>query len=205
MAEKNDYVSDSELNDNLHNLKKFIDSLSIDEDDIVVLQEIPHKILVDNSMSPWLWEQLEMFRKFKTTFEKSYTVFYPRFLIDSKQCTVALANINTKWNYSSRNIIQYDGVHHYGNKLIEVEKDNVILLGVHINPCDAMWNMILPSLKNTKITFIVGDFNAYEKRGKMKDKPELLRSLGYNSVVPCNKGGYRKNRIICHRPCYLYI
>ena len=35
-----------------------------------------------------------------------------------------------------------------------------------------------------KYTFIAGDFNAYELRGGMKDKPKQLRSLRYRSFVP---------------------
>ncbi len=34
------------------------------------------------------------------------------------------------------------------------------------------------------LTFIAGDFNAYELRGEMKDKPKQLRSLRYRSFVP---------------------
>lgn len=186
IVKKNDYVSENELNSNLQNLKNYIDSLCIDDEDIVVLQEIPHKILIDKSVSPWIWEELEMFRMFKNLFEKCYTVFYPKFLIDSEQCTVALGHKNTNWNYSSKNLIMYNRWHHYGNKLVEIEKNDVTLLGVHINPCDEMWNMILSSLKKSEVTFILGDFNAYEKRGTMKDKPKLLREVGYNSVIPCN-------------------
>jgi len=186
MGKKNDYVPESELNRNLQNLKDYIDSLCIDDESIVVLQEIPHKILVDKSVSPWIWEELEMFRMFKTLFEKHYTIFYPRFLIDSEQCTVALAHKNTKWNYSSKSLIQCNRWRHYGNKLVEIEKNDVTLLGVHINPCDEMWNMILSSLKKNAVTFIVGDFNAYEKRGTMKDKPKLLKEVGYNWVIPSN-------------------
>ena len=57
----------------------------------------------------------------------------------------------------------------YGNRLIEIEKDNDILLGVHINPCDEMWSLIINSLNKNKATYVVGDFNAYEKRGKIKN------------------------------------
>lgn len=182
-VKKNDYVSNSELISNLNNLKFYIDNLCIDDESIVVLQEIPHKMLIDKSVSPWIWKELEMFRMFKTLFEKNYKVFYPRFLIDSEQCTVALAHKNTKWNYTSKNIIKYNRWHHYGNKLIEIEKNNDTLLGVHVSPCEEMWNILLSSLEENEVTFIVGDFNAYEKRGIMNEKPMQLRNLGYSPLI----------------------
>lgn len=184
--QKNDCVHERDLNNNLQSLKVYIDSLCIDDESIIVLQEIPHKKLVDKSASPWKWEELEIFRMFKTMFEKNYKVFYPRFLIDSEQCTIALAHKNTKWKESSKILMQYNRWHHYGNKLVEIEKDNVTLLGVHISPCDEMWDMLLSSIEKNEVTFIVGDFNAYEKRGTMRGKPKLLREVGYNSVIPCN-------------------
>ena len=55
---------------------------------------------------------------------------------------------------------------------------------MHINPCDEMWNLIINSLKKNEVTFVVGDFNAYEERGEMKSKPSILRGLGYNSFIP---------------------
>lgn len=186
MININDFVSEIELNSNLKKLKTYVDSLCIGEEDIIVLQEVPHKVLIDKSRSPWLWEEQEIFQKFRILFEEYYTVFYPRFLIDSQQCTLALAHKNTKWNRSSRNIIQYNRWHHYGNKLIEAEMDDITLLGVHIKPCDEMWRLLLNSLRMKDVTFIVGDFNAYEKRGEMKGKPAELRKLCYNSVLPCN-------------------
>ena len=35
-----------------------------------------------------------------------------------------------------------------------------------------------------KYTFIAGDFNAYEHRGTMKDKPKQIRAVGYTPFVP---------------------
>ena len=75
-------------------------------------------------------------------------------------------------------------MHSFGNKLIEIEKGDDILLGVHINP--KMWDMIENGLEREKVTFVVWDFNAYEERGEMKNKPSILRGLGYNSFIPSN-------------------
>ena len=70
------------------NGKLSIDSLEIDEESIVILQEIPHQKLVNRSM--WQWEETKMFHSFQESFEADYEIFYPRYLICSKQCTVAL-------------------------------------------------------------------------------------------------------------------
>lgn len=184
MLDQGEMISEEELCNNLQKLKAFIDSLKIIDEDVIVLQEVPHKVLIDKTVVPWLWEEQVMFQKFKSVFGKDYKIFYPRFLIDSNQCTVGLASKKTKWKASQKQIIKHNRFHHYGNKLIEIEKDNDILLGVHINPCDEMWNLIINSLKKNKVTFVAGDFNAYEERGEMKSKPSILRGLGYNSFIP---------------------
>ena len=43
---------------------------------------------------------------------------------------------------------------------------------------------IFNSLNKNKVTYVVGDFNAYEERGEMKSKPSILRGVGYNSFIP---------------------
>ena len=180
MQNQGEVISEEkELYNNLNEFKTFIDGIQIKEEDVIILQEIPHKILVNRK-----WEERSIFQKFKYVFGKDYTIFYPKFLIDSNQCTIALASKETNWTASKKNIIEYDRFHSFGNKLIEIEKGNDILLGVHINP--EMWNMIVNSLKKEKVTFVVGDFNAYEERGEMKNKPSILRGLGYNSFIPSN-------------------
>lgn len=186
MLGQGDIISDEALYNNLQSLKEFIDSLKITDEDVIILQEVPHKILVDKTTVPWVWEEQVMFQKFNSVFNKEYKLFYPRFLIDSNQCTVGLASKNTIWKYSQPQIVKYDRYHHYGNKLIEIENGNDILLGVHVNPCDEMWNLIIKGLEKNRVTFIVGDFNAYEERGKMKNKPGILRGVGYNSYIPSN-------------------
>ena len=184
MAENGSKVTNSEWRSNLKELKALIDSLEIDEESIVILQEIPHQMLVNRSM--WQWEETKMFHSFQELFEADYEIFYPRYLICSKQCTVALGRKHTKWRYAPKGIIQYNRKHDYGNKLVELEKDGVTLLGVHVSPYDDMWNMLLDSLDKNSVTYIAGDFNANEKRGAMKHKPQQLREKGYCSLIPCN-------------------
>lgn len=182
MRNQGEVISEEkELYNNLNEFKTFIDGIQIKEEDVIILQEIPHKILVNRK-----WKERSIFQKFKYVFGKDYTIFYPKFLIDSNQCTIALASKKTKWMVSKKNIIEYDKLHSFGNKLIEIEKGDDILLGVHINP--KMWDMIENGLEREKVTFVVGDFNAYEERGEMKNKPSILRGLGYNSLYSqqCN-------------------
>ena len=132
MQNQGEVISEEkELYNNLNEFKTFIDGIQIKEEDVIILQEIPHKIWVNR-----IWEERSIFQKFKYV------------------------------------------------KLIEIEKGNDILLGVHINP--KMWDMIENGLEREKVTFVVGDFNAYEERGEMKNKPSILRGLGYNSFIPSN-------------------
>lgn len=186
MLNQGEVISEEELCINLQRLKAFIDDLKMNDEDVVILQEVPHKRLIDKTIVPWTWEEQSMFQRFVDTFDKEYKIFYPRFLIDSNQCTIGLGSKETRWKASQKHIIKYNRFHHYGNKLIEIEKENDILLGVHINPCDEMWSLIINSLNKNKVTYVVGDFNAYEKRGEMKNKPSVLRGLGYNSFIPSN-------------------
>lgn len=84
-------------------------------------------------------------------------------------------------------IIKYDYKY---SKIVELQyqKPNkkISLLGLHMNPTDEMWNLIFDSYKENKHTFAAGDFNAYEYRGSMKNKPQQLRNLNFNSVIPSN-------------------
>ena len=169
---------------NLQKLKDYIDGLKINAEDVVILQEIPHMYLVDKSVTPWIWEHQEMFHKFVSMFRNDYKIIYPRYLIDSKQCTVAIVSKNSQWKEAKSALIRYNRFRHYGNKLIEIENGNAALLGVHMNPCDEMWDMVINSLKKKKVNYVVGDFNAYEERGEMRLKPGVLRGLGYNSFIP---------------------
>lgn len=96
----------------------------MNDEDVVILQEVPHKRLIDKIIVPWTWEEQSMFQRFVDTFDKEYKIFYPRFLIDSNQCTIGLGSKETRWKASQKHIIKYNRFHHYGNKLIEIEKDN---------------------------------------------------------------------------------
>lgn len=196
MRNQGEVISEEkELYNNLNEFKTFINGIQIKEEDVIILQEIPHKVLVNGKVRPWKWEECSIFQEFKSVFGEDYTIFYPKFLIDSNQCTIALASKKTKWTVSKKNIIEYDKLHSFGNKLIEIEKGDDILLGVHINP--EMWDMIENGLEREKVTFVVGDFNAYEERGEMKNKPSILRGLGYNSFIPSNVITYFEGKIIC--------
>ena len=185
IAQMGNYVSDEDLTRNLLNLKKFIGRMITNEYSIVILQEIPHEA-VDTTTKPWIWEKEKYYYIFKQLFENDYKVFWPKHMIHSKQCTVAVCAKKTKWDYIKEEKMIYDRKYSYGNKVIELEVESNSLLGLHVNPCDEMWEMIFTSLDYNEYTYIVGDFNAYEKRGTMKGKPNLLRSRGYSSVIPSN-------------------
>ena len=44
MLGQGDIISDEALYNNLQSLKEFIDSLKITDEDVIILQEVPHKI-----------------------------------------------------------------------------------------------------------------------------------------------------------------
>ena len=54
MLGQGDIISDEALYNNLQSLKEFIDSLKITDEDVIILQEVPHKILVDKTTVPWV-------------------------------------------------------------------------------------------------------------------------------------------------------
>ena len=76
-----------------------------------------------------------MFHKFVSMFRNDYKIIYPRYLIDSKQCTVAIVSKNSQWKEVKSALIRYNRFRHYGNKLIEIENGNATLLGVHMVLC----------------------------------------------------------------------
>lgn len=179
-----DKITEEELDKNLRDLKVLVDMIICDEDSLIILQEIPHKIY-DKSIQPWQWIDNVFYKKFNTIFSSEYKIMNPKHLIDSNQCTVALCKKVSLWEYIDNEIIEYDSKHSFGNKLVELQyNEKITLLGLHMNPTDEMWKMIFDSYHNNKHTFIVGDFNAYELRGDMKYKPQQLRNLGFNSFIP---------------------
>ncbi len=180
-----DEITQKELLFNLNNLKSLIDILITDSESVIVLQEVPHKLLVSKDL--WKWEENLIYTEFISVFSKEYKIIRPRHLIDSNQCTIALCTNDSQWHKNGQEILVYDKKYSFGNKLVELQYNNTIsLLGVHMKPDDEMWSMIFKSYKKAKHTFIVGDFNAYEQRGSMKNKAKELRSLNYYSCIPAN-------------------
>lgn len=183
----NEYVNEKVLTSNLFALKAVVDSLSCDADDLIILQEVPHKIW-DKSIRPGRWKNNPFHQKFHDMFEEQYKVIVPNHLISSVQCTVALCTINSRWNRIEieHEKLVYDERYSYGNKLLELRyNDEITLLGLHITE-DEIWKMVLDACNMRKHTIIVGDFNAYESRGSMKNKPQELRKAGYYSCIPNN-------------------
>jgi len=54
-----------------------------------------------------------------------------------------------------------------------------------------MWSLIINSLNKNKVTYVVGDFNAYEKRGEMKSLIQILLKkfpgMNFEWVKECNE------------------
>lgn len=154
----------------------------INKNDIIILQEIPHKIM-GSKRGHWFTNPL--YNKFKEIFQE-YKILEPKHLINSMQCTVAICRKNSLWEQLREGLLQYDSSHSYGNKFVELQCGGINLLGVHMPPEDEMWNQLMQTLKDAPYTFIIGDFNAYEKRGKMSDKSKSIIDCGYNYLIANN-------------------
>lgn len=102
------------------------------------------------------------------------------------QCTVAICKKDSSWELLPQEVLQYDKKHSYGNKFVELQCGDITLLGVHMPIDNKMWDLLIQTLNDAPYTYVVGDFNANEKRGKMSDKPEKIRNCGYSHLIPNN-------------------
>src|SRR5699024_11808439 len=69
---------------------------------------------------------------------------------------------------------------------VELQCSDLTLLGVHMPVKNEMWNLLLQALKDTPYTYVIGDFNANEKREEMHNKPKKIRECGYNNLIANN-------------------
>lgn len=178
-------VDDNEIENNLKEFVALIKKINLSEDDIIITQEIPHKNR-NTSQQPWAWKDNKFYDGFNKLFSE-YKIIKPNHLINSYQCTVAICHNSSSWKCIAKEKVNYTPNFDYGNRMVELEYDKKFsLVGVHMQPVNEMWNMIISSEKKDKHSFIVGDFNAYEYRGTMRDKPSKLREQGFISLIPSN-------------------
>src|SRR5699024_11884913 len=104
----------------------------------------------------------------------------------SNQCTVAVCRKDSSWKQLQNDILQYNSRYSYGNKFVELQCSDLTLLGVHMSVKNEMWNLLLQALKDTPYTYVIGDFNANEKREEMHNKPKKIRDCGYNNLIANN-------------------
>ncbi len=182
-----DEIDAEELYANLRCLKAFVDERMREEHSVMILQEIPHEIL-DKRTQRWKWCENELHRAFIDLFSDQYKIILPKHLIHSYQCSAAICKKDSLWKQIDQELLVYDAKYSFGNKVVELQyQDRISLLGLHMNPSEAMWNLLFQTYRQgNKHTFIAGDFNAYEQRGTMKDKPQRLRSFGYCPIIPSN-------------------
>ena len=185
-AEKqpDDYVPVNELRENLNNFVALIGEIIEDEQSILIVQEFPH-LIGDRSGRRFRWLENEFYNECLETIKAKYRVIQPMHMIKSEQCTIAICKEASPWEQITEEMIQYDSKHSYGNRLVELKYGEITLLGIHMKPNDLMWNMLLKAINGRrKYTFLAGDFNAYEHRGDMRDKPKQIRDAGYTPFVP---------------------
>lgn len=179
-----DYVPEKELRENLNNFVALIGEIIEDEQSVLIAQEFPH-MTGDRSGRWFRWLENDFYNECLETIKAKYRVIQPTHLIKSEQCTIAICRETSPWEQITDEMIQYDSKHSYGNRLVELQYGEITLLGIHMKPNDLMWNMLLKAINGRrKYTFLAGDFNAYENRGDMKDKPKQIRSVGYTPFVP---------------------
>ncbi|MFD1173938.1 hypothetical protein [Oceanobacillus picturae] len=176
-----EHVPDEVCLDNMRQIKELIDKVIINKNDIIILQEIPHKIFKSGGG----WFDNPLYNRFNELFQE-YKILKPKYLVNSWKCTVAICREDSLWGILSKNLLHYDTKYSYGNRIVELQCQDVSLLGVHVKPEDGMWDLLLPALKDAPYTYVVGDFNANEKRGDMSGKPKEIRNCGYNNLIPNN-------------------
>lgn len=178
-------VPDKICLENMEKIKQLIDGIIINKDDIIILQEVPHRI---KEVGRKNWFNNPLYNKFNEIFS-GYKILKPKHLLDySMQCTIALCKKESSWEQLKVDILQYDNQHSYGNKFVDVELacGKLTLLGVHMPPDEDMWDLLIKSLSTKPYTYILGDFNAYERRGEMYKKPDDIRKCGYNHLIANN-------------------
>ncbi len=174
-------VPDEICLDYMRQIKKLIDEVMINKNDIIVLQEIPHKIYKNGKLSQ---SDNPLYNRFKEMF-REYKILNPKHLINSKHCTVALCKKESSWEQLSKDVLQYTR-YRYGNKFVELQCGDLTLLGVHMPVDNDMWELLIRTLNDAPYTYVVGDFNADEKGGAMSDKPKKIRNCGYNNLISYN-------------------
>lgn len=167
----------------MRQIKQLIDKVVINKNDIIILQEIPYKI---KESGRWRWFDNPLHNRFKEIFQE-YKILKPKYLIDAMQYTVAICKKVSLWGQLPEDVLQYDTRHSYGNKFVELQCGDVTLLGVHMPTKNEMWDLLIRALNDAPYTYVVGDFNANEKRGEMSDKPQKIRNCGYNYLISNNK------------------
>lgn len=173
--------------DYMRQIKILIDELLINENDIIILQELPHKI---KESDRWRWKENPLYTKFNEMF-REYKILKPKHLGISWKCTVAVCKEDSSWEQLEKGVLKYDRKYAYGNKVVELQCGNFTLLGVHASTDKVMWDkLLLPTLKDAPYTCVIGDFNANVKKGPMSDKPKKIRDCGYENLIPYNKITY---------------
>lgn len=187
LAGYEDVVANDICSDYMRQIKILIDELLDNKNDIIILQEIPHKIKEEGR---WHWGVNSLYDEFNEMFQE-YKILRPKHLIISWQCTVAICKKDSSWEQLNKGVLQYDKKYTYGNKFVELQCGDFTLLGVHVATTQDIWEkLLLPTFKDAPYTCVIGDFNANVKKGPMSDKPKKIRDCGYENLIPYNKITY---------------
>src|SRR5699024_205569 len=122
---------------NMKQIRQLIDTVMINKNNIIILQEVPHKIK-DNQRE---WYNNQLYIKFMKVFRKN-KILKSKYFIDSKQYTVAVCRKDSSWKQLQNDILQYNSRYSYGNKFVELQCNDLTLLGVHMPVKNEMWDLL---------------------------------------------------------------
>ena len=195
------------MRENFDKIEAFIKGfLLADEDNLVILQEVPLK---DNAIC--YKKIIEKFKDYK--FICSYNVSYANFI------TVAIANNKSKW-VEKHDFYNTRESNDYLNRFIEVynEEYNLQLLGLHI-PCNIkdekyikqFWNEIINykkshfKIKSDISLMLVGDMNAEHYESSVSTFKESLNQLFLNEIELIEGATFKRrstniDHMLIHKP-----
>ena len=168
-----------------NNMNRIKDLLNIQlAEDVAILQEVPYAS-----------NENIMYKEFEKIFSE-YTIVQPLHLQRyAKQCTIAIFTKNSNWKSSNVSKLCYNleanGSHRFGNKFIELQHNNLELLGVHMPYDQKAWKNLISS--SNRFSIIVGDFNAHENEHRHEKKSSnlpFLREHNFIDAVPSNAVTY---------------
>ena len=176
-GQKSDVISDNEIKFNMIEVVKYIKIFLKEEDNLIILQEIPYKIW-DKELSKFILNNT--FNDFMKFFDSEYKVLKPKYLKDAIGCTLGIVKKNSKWESNIFEDYPYDNKKNYANKIVELTYESMVVYGFHMPWTrgkdlveEKFWNTFVTHARSMKDRrcVLIGDFNSsYEIGSKHRSK-----------------------------------